>query len=146
MKYEEEIIINKPVKEVIDLFDSEEHLYEWQEGLEKIEHLSGEKREVGAKMKLFFRMGNRRLEMTETITKKNLPDIFEGSYQTNGIFNIVRNSFSETKEGHTLWKTENEFHFGGFMKLFSWFSPGTFKKQTFKIMEQFKHFAENYNP
>ena len=54
MKYSNEVIINLPIKEVIELFDSEENLFKWQPELLSFEHLSGEKGEVGAKSKMNY--------------------------------------------------------------------------------------------
>jgi hypothetical protein len=143
VKYTEKIIIKKPIKTVINLFDSEDNLYSWQEGLQQVEHISGKKGEVGAKMKLIFKLGKRTFEMVETITKKNFPSEFEATYEASGVFNIVGNHFLETEEGNTEWTTNNEFRLKGFMRLFGWFSPGTFKKQTCKTMDKFKEFAES---
>lgn len=93
MKYTQEIIINKPIKEVVALFDNPNNLYEWMEGLQKFEHLSGTPGEPGAKSKLLFKMGNREIEMIETITARDLPTKFSGTYEANGVFNIQKNKF-----------------------------------------------------
>lgn len=42
MKYKLDIIINKPVDEVIKLFDNPDNLKKWQPELVSFEHLSGE--------------------------------------------------------------------------------------------------------
>ena len=79
MKYELEIIINKPRQEVVRLFDNQENLPKWQKGLMSFNHLSGNPGEVGAKSKLLYDMNGRKTEMIETITSNNLPDEFSGS-------------------------------------------------------------------
>jgi len=40
-------------------------------------------------------------------------------------------------------ESENEFQCKGFMKIWSWFSPGSFKKETEKYLRRFKEFAES---
>lgn len=141
MKYTCQTTINKPRKEVIQLFDSIENLYKWMEGLKKFELISGEAGEVGAQSKLTFKMGNRRVEMIETITEKDLPDSFSGNYVSNGVVNYIRNEFIE--EGSTtIYRTHQVFELKGSLKLFGFFFPGLFKKQTMKHLESFKKFAE----
>lgn len=143
MKYTQEIIINKPIKEVVALFDNPNNLYEWMEGLQKFEHLSGTPGEPGAKSKLLFKMGNREIEMIETITARDLPTEFSGTYEANGVFNIQKNKFIPIADNQTKHVTENEFQFKGvMMKLMGFLMPGAFKKQSYKYLKAFKTFAE----
>lgn len=88
-------------------------------------------------------MGKREIEMTETITVRNLPDEFSGTYEAAGVFNIVKNKFEKISENKTKYFTENEFQFKGFMKIMAWIIPGAFKKQSMKYLKSFKQFAEN---
>lgn len=143
MKYTQEIIINKPIKEVVALFDNSNNLYEWMEGLQKFEHLSGTPGEPGAKSKLLFKMGNREIEMIETITVRDLPTEFSGTYEANGVFNIQKNKFISISDNQTKHVTENEFQFKGvMMNLMGFLMPGAFKKQSYKYLKAFKTFAE----
>lgn len=142
MKYSNEVIINLPIKKVIELFDSEENLFKWQPELLSFEHLSGEKGEVGAKSKMNYKMGKREIEMIETITVKNLPKEFSATYEAKGVWNEMKNYFEEIDDHSTRWRSDSHFEFSGFMKLIGLFMPGSFKKQSQKSLEQFKAFAE----
>lgn len=142
MKYTQSITINKSINEVVALFDSVENLYEWMDGLQSFEPLSGTPGEVGATAKLVFKMGKRELEMIETITAKNLPSEFSGTYDAKGVHNIVRNFFEPIDENTTKYTSENEFQFKGIMKVIAFIMPGAFKKQSYKYLEAFKAFAE----
>jgi len=142
MKYSNEVIINLPLNRVMELFDSEENLFKWQPELISFEHLSGEKGAVGAKSKLRYKMGKREVEMTETITVKNLPKEFTGTYEAKGVWNEVKNYFEALDAHSTRWYSDCHFEFSGFMKLIAFFMPGTFKKQSQKYLDQFKAFAE----
>lgn len=143
MQYKLETTINKPINEVVKLFDSVDNLYKWMEGLEKFEHISGKPGEVGAKSRLTFQMGKRKMVMIETIQKKDLPREFTGSYEAKGVYNIVRNKFEKISENQTKYINENEFMFDSFfMKLFGIIAPGLFKKQSMKYLNDFKKFAE----
>ena len=87
-------------------------------------------------------MGNREIEMIETITRRNLPEEFSGTYDAKGVHNIISNKFIELGPNKTKYLTESEFQFKGFMKLMGWLMPGAFKKQSQKFLEDFKAFAE----
>lgn len=142
MNYSSEIIIDVPLQKVIELFDSEENMFKWQPELISFEHLTGDKGEVGSTSRLLYKMGKREIEMIETITAKNLPQEFSGTYEAKGVWNEVRNSFEAVDENRTRWTSVNQFRFTGMMKLVSWLMPGSFKKQSQKYLDQFKVFAE----
>ena len=142
MKYTVQVEINVPRDKVLELFDNPENMAKWQEGFVSLEHLSGEPGQVGAKSKLKYLMGSREIEMIETITVRNLPEEFSGTYEAKGVWNEVRNLFSE-KEGKTLWVSHNEFRCTGFMWFIALIFPGTFRKQSQKYLDDFKKFAEN---
>ena len=142
MKYSNEVIINLPLNRVIELFDSEENLFNWQPELISFEHVSGEKGEVGAKSKLRYKMGKREVEMIETITVKDLPKEFSGTYEAKGVWNEVKNYFEVIDENTTRWHSDCHFEFSGFMKIMAFIMPGMFKKQSQKYLDQFKTFAE----
>ena len=144
MKYSHSIIIDRPREEVISLFDKQDNMFKWQPGLKDITPVSGVQGEEGAKMKLNYEMGKRKIEMVETIIKKDLPREFSGTYEAKGVYNVVRNYFEETPDNKTKWVSENEFQFSNFMmKVMGFLMPGAFKKQSFKYMELFKKFAES---
>lgn len=142
MKYKSEIEINSPLEKVVELFDNPDNMCQWMEGLLSFEPLSGEPGQPGAKARLKFLMGKREIEMIETITLRNLPAEFTGTYEANGVFNIVKNSFSPLPDNRTLYETEQEFRFSGFMKIIAFLMPGAFRKQSVKYLEAFKHFVE----
>jgi uncharacterized membrane protein len=142
MKYTSEIEINKPVDKVIELFDNADNMSKWMEGLQSFEHISGTPGQVGAKSRLKFKMGKRELEMIETITVRNLPAEFSGTYEAKGVSNIVKNRFISLPGNRTKYESETEFQFTGFMKVFGFLMPGMFKKQSMKYLTDFKNFAE----
>lgn len=143
MKYTCEILIDLPREKVIELFDNPDNLGKWQPELQSFEHISGEPGEVGAKSRLLYKMGKRNVEMIETIHVRDLPDQFDGSYEANGVYNIVKNRFEVVDENTTRWITEQEFQFRGMMKLMAWLMPGMFKKQSMLYLRRFKEFAES---
>ena len=143
MKYTSEIKIKKPLPEVIKKFSNPDNMKHWQRGFISMTPISGNLGEKGSKNMLIYKMGKREIEMVETIVENKLPAIFHANYSAKGVYNIQKNSFKETEEKHTLWISQNEFIFSGFMKLMGLFMPGAFKKQTNQYMKDFKNFVEN---
>jgi hypothetical protein len=117
-------------------------LKHWQSGFISSKHLNGEPGQVGAQSLLRHKMGKREIEMVETITKRNWPDEISVTYETKGVWNGMRNYFSVIDGNKTKWVSEVEFKFQGFMKLIAFLMPGSFKKQSYKYMVDFKEFAE----
>ena len=142
MKYSNEIEINLPVQKVIELFDNPANMSKWQPGFVSFEPISGTPGQPGAKSKLKYLMGKREVEMIETITVRNLPREFSGTYEAKGVFNDMKNYFTQTGNNKTKWVHECEFKFSGMMKLVGWLMPGAFKKQSQKYLDMFKEFAE----
>jgi hypothetical protein len=143
MKYTTEIQIQLPREQVIELFDRTDNLYKWQPGLKSYEHLSGDPGKEGARSRLAYEGRKGDLVMTETITKRNLPDEIHLGYEARGVYNQVYNYFSEPEPGTTLWKTENIFRFRGAMSVMIPFMKKAFIQSTNLSMERFKAFAEN---
>ena len=143
MNYTVEIEINKPIDEVVKLFDNEDNLFKWMEGLQSIEHLTGEPGANGSTAKMIFKQGKREIQMIETVISLNLPEEFIASYEAKGVYNLAKVSFLPIGDNKTKYVTEQEFQLKGFMKVFGWIMPGAFKKQTAKYLQKFKEFAED---
>lgn len=143
MKYTLDITIALPRPQVIELFDNPDNMKHWQQGFVSLTPLSGTPGQVGAQSKLIYRMGKREVEMIETITKRDLPREFSGTYEAKGVWNEVRNTFQEADAHSTKWTSHVDFRFRGFMRLMAFFMPGAFKKQSYKYMQDFKTFAES---
>jgi hypothetical protein len=109
MKYKNELEIHLPLDRVIELFDNPENLKKWMPGLVSFETISGTQGQPEAKSLLKYEMGKRKIEMVETILTRNLLENFSGTYETKGIYNVVRNSFRSIDKNTTLLINENEF-------------------------------------
>lgn len=142
MQYTSEIEILLPRQRVVELFDNPDNLSKWMPGLLSFEHVKGVPGQVGAQSRLTFQMGKRNMVMTETVTVRNLPDEFSGTYETNGVVNEVRNKFIAIDEGRTKYISESIFNFSGIMKFIAPLMKGTFKKTSLDYLVRFKAFAE----
>jgi hypothetical protein len=144
MKYTLEVDIELPRERVVELFDNPENLRHWQTGFLSYEPGEGTPGQVGSTTKLKYVAGKREIELVETITIRNLPDEFAGTYEMPGIWNIVHNRFIESGPEQTRWVSDVEFRAEKFsMKLMMWLMPGAFRKQSRAMMYHFKQWAES---
>lgn len=114
---------------------------EWQDGFISFEHFGGEKGAAGSKANIKYKMGSREIDMVETMESYDLPDEMVAIYEADKVWNRNINRFTDLG-GSTRWDMECEFQCGGFVKLMAFFMPGMFRKQTEKMMSDFKRFAE----
>ena len=143
MKYTTELVIDLPRERVIELFDNPENVPKWQDDLVWVEPFEGERGMPGAKTRMVYKMGRGEIEMIETVLTRKLPDEYHGTYEAKGIWNYIENHFSETNDGKTIWRVETELRCSGLIRIVGFFMPGIFKKQTRKVMNDFRVFAEN---
>jgi len=140
LRFRLETEIQKPLDQVIKLFSDRNLLTKWQPGLissEQVENFPHKK------YILRFNFGRRKMEMTETILRNELPAHFEGTYVMKGVVNRIHNSFEAKSPGITEWTCITEFRFSGLMKVISLFMKDGFKQQSEVIMKNFKSFAEH---
>ena len=140
MKYTTEIKVNVPLDEFINKMDNVDNMKHWQRGLISAEHISGDLGQLGAKMKLTFLYGKRKMEIVETITKRNFPNEFHANYTTKTMHNVQQNYFEKTTNGFTKWTCDSAFMPLNFtMRIMLFFMPRAFKNQTLNYMQDFKN-------
>ena len=141
--YTVSIDIEAPRARVLELFDNPDNLSAWQTGFQSFEHLSGEPGHVGARAKVVYVNGKHRIELIETITKRDLPDAFDGTYEWKGGSNTLENRFIEVGPSQTRWESRCDYTFHSFfLKAMGFFAPGMFRKQNMKFLKNFKAFVE----
>ena len=67
------------------------------------ERLEGEPGQVGTRTRLLHKMGRREVEMLETVTRRDLPEVFIATYEAKGVWNEANNRFSEQGTNRTNW-------------------------------------------
>jgi hypothetical protein len=142
MKYSCELEIKLPRARVIELFDNPDNLSKWQPGLLRFEPLSGTPGQPHAKSKLTYRQGKGEFVLIETITVRDLPEEFSGTYESKLGTSTVRNRFVESGTS-TRWLLDTEFQGVGIMKLLAPLMSGAIRKETLKMVKAFKIFAES---
>ena len=81
--------------------------------------------------------------MIETVTVRSLPDEFSGTYESKMGVSRIRNRFLD-KGTSTRWIVDTEFAGSGIMKVLSLVMGGVIRKQTLKVVQGFKAFAESH--
>lgn len=145
MKYTCEITIDKPRDHVSTLFQSPDHIKDWQPSLIRMTPINGEPGANGSQSSLVYEERGGEVELIETIIDNRLPETFTARYESHaqGVDNIVVNHFTKLSPNSTRWVMECEFTFGSLvMRVIGNVMRGVFRKQTEKDMARFKAFAE----
>ena len=144
MRFKCSITINRPIDAVAQLFADPENLKEYQDGFIRKELITGNSGESGAVSQMYYKMGNREMELTETIIANRLPNEFQASYHHRHMDNTMKCLFTPVSENQTRYDTEIEYTaFRGFIpKMVATLFPGVFKKQVQRWLDNFKVFAE----
>ncbi len=144
MKYNGSIDINQPINKVTELFADPKNLKEYQDGFIRKELISGKEGDEGAVSKMYYKYGNRDMELTETITQNRLPDSFEASYHHKHMDNTMKCTFTALNDNQTRYQYEFEYTRINWImpKLMAILFPSMYRKQGEKWMKQFKEFVE----
>jgi hypothetical protein len=106
--YTVKITNDLPRDRLVELFENRDNLYAWQNGLESFEHVCGESGQPGARSKLVYLSVKDRVELMETITKRDLPVEYSASYESD-IGNLV-GIISDARPRALLWRGPGEPH------------------------------------
>lgn len=153
MKYTNSIEIALPRKRVAQLLASPAHIPMWLRDVVLHEPLSGEHGQLGTTSRVVMQAGQRTMEATETITRREPTDLreilpstfvqFDREIVAAGMWNLVRDRLTDADPQKTLWVSESEFRFSNpLMRLMGALMPGIFHKQSQQHMQDFKAFAE----
>jgi hypothetical protein len=144
MKYNDFIDIARSIKLVTELFADPQNLKEYQDGFIRKELVDGKEGEVGAVSKMYYKSGNRAMELIETITQNNLPDSFEANYQHKHMDNTMKCTFTALNDNQARYNYEFEYTRIERIvpRLMTILFPNMSRKQGEKWMKQFKEFVE----
>ncbi len=153
MKYTNSIEIALPREKVAQLLADPAHLPKWLRGMVLHEPVNGTHGHLGTTSRVVMQAGKRRIECTETITRRDPADLhgiprevvvhFDRETVGPGMWSTVRDRLTEADPETTLWESESEYRFSGLlMRLVGLVMPGAFRKQSQQHMRDFKAFAE----
>ena len=82
-------------------------------------------------------------QVIETVTVRDLPNEFSGTFEAKGMHMTVKKHFMKAGPDKTRWVSENEAKVSGFfMRLMTIVMPNCFRNVSFKYMKNFKAYAE----
>ena len=153
MKYTNTIEIALPREHVAQLLADPAQIPKWLRDVVLHEPLTGSHGELGTKSRVVMQSGRRKIECTETITRREPADLhgipretvvhFDREIVGAGMWNVVRDRLTEATPVMTLWESESEYRFDNpLMRLVARLMPGSFHKQSQQHMQDFKAFAE----
>jgi len=144
LRFRSEIEIEKPIDEVVQLFDNPDNTLKWLEGLRSVKHISGERRQSGAKSKVVMDSAAGRMLITETIINNNLPEEYIIRYDGMGYVSYSNYQFEKLSDANTLFIIQQDVELKGALKLAGGLVRGTVKRQLNRSTECFKVFAEKH--
>lgn len=153
MKYTNSIEIALPRERVAQLLADPAHLPKWLRGVVLHEPVKGMHGQLGTESRVVMQSGRRKIECTETITRREPADLhgipkgsvvhFDREIVGAGMWSAVRDRLTEAGPDATLWESESEYRFNSLlMRLVGLLIPGSFHKQSQQHMQDFKAFAE----
>lgn len=142
MKYTVEATINRPMSQVVKLYNDPSNYMKWMPGILSHQITSGSNREPGTESTFRFKMNGRDFTVEETIIKNDLTEIV-AQFTSGSTVNNQVTQFSKIDDATTFYKVNESFELKGFMKVIGFLMPSSFKKQTKQFVEAFKNFSEN---
>jgi len=153
VKYTNSIELSLPRTKVARLLADPDLIPKWLRDVVVHEPVQGVHGEVGTRSRVVMRSGDRTMEATETITRREPADlrriptsadvVFEREIVGAGMWSQVRDRLTELGPERTLWVSESEYRFDQLpLRLLGLIAPGMFRKQSQQHLEDFKAFAE----
>lgn len=143
LRFTQEIVLDRPIEAVWRAFDNPENLKVWQPTLVSFEPVSGTPGQPGAVSRLTYQEGKRIIVLMETVTDRQQPNLFAGTYDSGMGLNNITARFSPQGDGATLWRMEGEFISRGIWKLITPLFAGVIRKRTREDAIRFKTSLES---
>lgn len=143
MKYTESITLNQPRSQVVECFDDPVQQPSWQPDLIDMEPVDGIPGQQGSKMQLVYRMGQREVELLQTVTLRNLPHEFAEQFENPYLWILIHHRFSDLEGQRTLWHLDCEVSLRGQQRWLGWLSLGLFRRQTRIYLRRFNRLLKS---
>lgn len=143
MKISTTTIIHKPVQQVWEYFDDPDNLAKWLTGFVRMEHMSGEKGQIGAKSKHYYDNKGREVVMIEEITEREEYRYFAGTLSHHSMDALMEVNFTDLGNGTTQLESINDTKFKMFaLQVLSPFLKKSFQKRQDGDMAKLKELIE----
>ena len=148
LSYQEEIIINSNIENVMKLHENSSLLKNYMPGAISYEMIRGESRTTGsiAEITLAFNSNesvSRKITMKEEVVLSDLPNKKIIIYDTGAVKNKITYRFVNMGDKKPKFFRKHEYEFNTYMKITSFFTSKKIKRKSYKYLNSFKEFAEN---
>lgn len=137
--YKIDVLIQKPITLVTDLYINRQTMSLWEKGLDHIEDVSGYLFETGSIGYLVFKFGEQEMKMKVSVVSNALPHQITQIYEVEGAWNQCINRFDEI-DGQTKWTMDVIFILESEKDI----PKERFIAKTTEAMHIFKNFVEHY--
>lgn len=142
MKTTHEVTIGLPRERVLELIMEPANFARWQPGVKTFKLLSGQQGQPGARARVVMEVHGFKLEMTETIVERRMPELYTLKYDGKGVKNTVENRFFELGPETTRWVMTNTLDVSPLMAVAAPLIKDLVTKQNLESMKAFKAWAE----
>jgi hypothetical protein len=136
-------VLGRNRTEVWKAFDNPDNMKKWQPTLTSSELLSGTAGRPGAVSRLTYREDDRLIVLTETITVRQEPEAFGGTYESEMATNGIHNRFEPEGPWTTRWRVTVDFRFRGMWRVLGPLFRRVIAKRTGADLERFKALLES---
>jgi len=143
MEYSFSLEIDRPLEEVVAKFQDPNGLQHWMDGFQKLEHLSGEPGQKGARSNFHFLHKGKEMVIEEEVLENKLPHSAKFAYFSKMGYNEVETVFEALSDNKVKLTSNNLFKLKGVMKIMGLLFKGAFVKQSKTYMNNLKRYIEN---
>ena len=143
MKFQNKIKINKPLPEVYEFLNDPKNLSKWMDNLEKLEHVSGEPGQPGAKSLQHYNEDGRRIVVEQEVVSNIENQEISNNLSVMGIDMQIKQSLEDNGDGSTTIINNTEMTSTNFlMRFFNWLNKSKLKKRYDENLNRLKKALE----
>lgn len=143
VEFTQDVVVSRPLAEVVELLSDPEHAKHWQKELQSIEPLSGTPGQPGAKSKMSYESSSgRKFQLEETIVSSDLPTEAVSTYETSGMKHTVTSHLEALDASSTRVVMHNAMQLSGMAKLAGPILQKSLKEQIEQRSDDLKAYLE----
>lgn len=142
--YENTIVINRSLDKTWKVFSNDTLIYDWMQGLKKIENIKGTKMQAGSEFKMYLTESGQDYIITEKVREVKENSLYAFSIENEVLKNNVDMQFKEIAPYTTEIKSFNQVHAKNwFLRSMFFFLKSDFKEQEMKTLNNLKNLIES---
>ncbi len=143
-EYENTIVVNRSLEKTWKVFSSDTLIYDWMQGLKKIEAIKGTKMQAGAEFKMHLNEGGQDYTIIEKVRDVQEKSLYAITIDNEALTNNVDMHFKEIAPYTTEIKSINKVEAKNwFFRSMFFFLESDFKDQEIKTLNNLKNLIES---